>query len=143
VLAGEDQRPAADQALQFAESDDRAREGDGTNSHADRHLNQTATVDRAAHPDPVGFGKGEGGGRHADRSETDEAMKRRDQLRQRRHLNTQRDISANRAADQNSDDDQPKAHHMRGRQRRDHRDDHAGDAVYVPRARCFRRGEAA
>ena len=45
------------------------------------------------HPYPVSFGKGEGSRRYADSGKSDKAMKCRDQLRQRGHLNVQRDVS--------------------------------------------------
>ena len=55
MLAREDQRPAGDEALQFGEGDDRAGEGDRADRHAERHLDEAAAVDRAAHADAVGF----------------------------------------------------------------------------------------
>ena len=48
--------------------------------------------------------------------EADQAVERRDQLRQRRHLDAQRDEGADRAADQDAENDQPKADDMRRQQ---------------------------
>ena len=135
MLASEDEGPAGHQTLQFGEGYDRAGKGDGTDRHADRHLDEAAAVDRTAHANPVGLRKGEGSRRDADGGKANQAVERRNQLRQCRHLNSQRDIGADRAADQNADDDQPKAHDMRGHQSGDHRDDHAGDPVDVAGSR--------
>ena len=43
-------------------------------------------MDRATHADAVQFGIGEGGGGDAHRGQPDQAVERRDQLRQGRHL---------------------------------------------------------
>ncbi len=67
--------------------------------------------------DAVGFRCGEGCRRDADRGETDQAVERGDQLRQRRHLDLLRDVGADRAADDEAEQDQPAAHD-RGRQQR-------------------------
>src|SRR5262249_21364722 len=64
-------------------------------------------------------------------------------LRQGRHLNAQRDIGADRAADQDAKDDQPVADHLGRRQGGYDRDHHPGDAVQIPAPRRVRRGQAA
>src|SRR5215472_1448169 len=143
MLAREHQRPAADEALQFAERNDRAGERNRADRHAERHLDEAALMDRAAHADAVRFREAERRRGDADGGETDEAVKRRDQLRQRRHLDAQRDHGADRAADQDAEDDEPEADDVRGQQRRHDRDHHAGDAVEIAGPRRLRRRQAA
>ena len=66
-----------DEALQFGEGDDRAGKGDRADRQPERHLDEAAAVDRAAHADAVGLRRGEGGGGDADRGEADQAVERR------------------------------------------------------------------
>src|SRR5215472_2905702 len=142
MLARKHQRPAADEALQFTECDDRAGERYCADRHAERHLDEAAAVDRAAHPNAVGFREAERRRGDADGGEADEAVKCPDELRQRRHLDTQCDHGADRAADQDADYDEPEADDVRGQQRRHDGDHHAGDAVEIAGPRRLRRRQA-
>ncbi len=145
MLPGEDERLARDQALQLGEGDDRAGEGDGADRGAETHLGEAAARDGAGRADTVGLRRREGGRGDADRGKADEAVERGDELRQRRHLDLERDVGADGAADQDAEDDDRKAAEddVRRRQRGGDRDHHAGDAVEVAGARRHRRAQAA
>ena len=143
MLAGKHQWPAADQSLQFGEGDDRTGKGDGADRHADRHLDQTGALDSTRHTDAKILWRAERRDGDADRGEANQAVERRHQLRQRRHLNLQRDVCPNGSADNDTGDDQPIADHVGNQQRRDNGDHHAGDAVQIAGSRRSRRGQAA
>ena len=84
-----------------------------------------------------------GGDEH--RRHADQRVERSDKLRQRRHLDAQRDEGANRAADGDAHDDQPVAddRHARMQQRRQHGDGHADHAEAVALAGGLRMRQAA
>ena len=143
VLHREDQRLAGDQALELTEGDDRAGEGDRADGDAKAHLDQAGDLDLARCTDVVGLRRVERGRRHQHRCQAHQAVEGRDQLRQRRHLDLKRDHRTDGAADDDAEQDQPVGDDARERQRRDHGDRHADDAVEIAAARGLRRGEAA
>ena len=85
----------------------------------------------------------DGGDEH--RRQADQRVERRDQLRQRRHLDPQRDHGADAAADQDAEQDQQvtPAVHAVLQHGRDHGDGHADHAEAVARPRGDRGRQAA
>ena len=77
------------------------------------------------------------------RRQPNEAMERRDELRQCRHLNAKGDEGADGAANQDAHDDERVTHDVGRGERRGDRNHHADDAENVAQSRAFRRGEAA
>ena len=145
VLVGEGDRRALHQRLQLGEGDERAGEGDGADGQAERHLDQALRVDIAGRADAERFRRIQRRGGDEHRGEADQRVERRDQLRQRRHLDAPGDERADAAADGDAEQDQQDAAaDMPGcTQRRQDGDRHAGHAEQVAAARGLGVGQAA
>ena len=80
MLAGEDNRRPAHHALQLRKGDDRSRKGDGADSGADAHLDQARNTNISGRADAVGSRFEKRRGSNANRRQSDQAMKSRDQF---------------------------------------------------------------
>ena len=92
-------RLAGHAAVELQERDDRAREGDGADGDAERHLEQRAAMDRADGADAEGLRRIERARRHQHRREADQRVEGRDELRHGRHRHALGDHRADAAAD--------------------------------------------
>ena len=99
MLTGEHQRRAGDQPLELRERDDRTGEGDRADRGSNRQFDQAGGLDGARGADAVSVGREIRGGGDRDGGKPDQAVESGDQLRQRRHLDFQRDHGADGAAD--------------------------------------------
>ena len=137
VTCGKDERAAADLARQLAERDDRSRERDGTDEHADVGLD---VMDRQFDARVVREAPRVHEVRESDRdgSEADEAVQDRDEFRHLRHLHTAREYEPYSAADEQRDDELVEiCRYVVTRNGREQGDRHADDAVPVTSACCF------
>ena len=131
VAPGQQDRLAAHVAVQFQESDDRAREGDRANRDAKAHLDPAGVVDALGSEDPERIGIEIGGRADQHRGHADEAVEGGDELRHRRHLDAPRGDEADRAADGDGGDDFGQAGDLVDEQRRADGDRHADHAEPV------------
>ena len=137
---GQQQRLAADDALQLAERDDRSGKRDRAHEHADERfhlvdprldaLERVVGIERAAKPD-----------QH--RRQADETVKHGDELRHGRHFDPRRQRGTDAAADHERAEQHAVTGGMRSEGRDAHRQCHPNHAVQVPAPRRFLRGEPA
>ena len=143
VLAREHHRRAADDTLQFGKRHHRSGKGDRADGDTERHLNKACRLDVIRRADAVAFRRIERRRRDQHGGHADEAVKRRHQLRHRRHLNANRDERADHRADDQPGDDEVKAQDARVEKRRTDGDNHAGNGEPVAAPRRIRRRQAA
>ncbi len=100
VPQGQDDRLARHAARQLGKGDHRAREGDGADGDAERHLEQARACDGIRLADAERLGGIEGAGGHEHRGEAHQRVERGHQLGHRRHRHAARDDGADAAAEQ-------------------------------------------
>ena len=143
----QDDRLAGHAPRQLGKGDHGAREGDGADGDAERHLDKARRGDVAGRADVEGFRRIERAGGHEHRRQADKRVEGRHQLRHRGHGDAPGDVGADRAADAKTQDDQecgetrPRLTQLRQGGGDGNR--HAGHAVEVAAPRAFRARQTA